>query len=82
MTPSPTPSPTPLPPTAPLLLYRQPDRGEELGVDAPLVLTFDQAMETRSVEDAFSIEPTVRGRFEWTDERVLIFEPDRSWKPV
>jgi uncharacterized protein YfaS (alpha-2-macroglobulin family) len=77
---TPTPSPTPMPPTAPLLLYRQPDRGEEQRVDSPLVLTFDQAMDRRSVEDAFAIEPEVGGDFEWADDRILIFKPDKEWK--
>ena len=58
--PSPTPSPTPMPPTEPLLLARQPERGEELQVDAPLVLTFDQAMDKASVKGAFAIEPAGR----------------------
>jgi hypothetical protein len=77
---TPTPSPTPLPPVAPLLLYREPDRGEELDVDSPLVLTFDQAMDRVSVEEAFSIEPQVKGRFEWAADRILIFEPEKPWQ--
>ncbi len=74
-----TPTPTPLPPTAPLLLYRQPDRGAELSIDAPLVLTFDQAMDKSSVEKAFSIEPDVKGDFEWAADRVLMFKPVQPW---
>jgi uncharacterized protein YfaS (alpha-2-macroglobulin family) len=77
---TPTPSPTPMPPTAPLLLYRQPERGEELQVDSPLVLTFDQAMDRRSVEGAFSIEPEVDGDVEWAEDRILVFTPDKEWE--
>ncbi|MBN1583260.1 MAG: Ig-like domain-containing protein [Anaerolineae bacterium] len=78
--PTPSPSPTPLPPTAPLLLYRQPDRGEELKVDSALVLTFDQAMDRASVEQAFGIDPQVSGSFEWAADRILIFEPEKPWE--
>jgi uncharacterized protein YfaS (alpha-2-macroglobulin family) len=69
-----------MPPTAPLLLHRQPDRGEELQVDAPLVLTFDQPMERSSVEGAFAIEPAVEGRSQWASDRVFSFEPDEPWR--
>jgi len=62
-----------------LLLYRQPERGEELQVDSPLVLTFDQGMDRLSVEDAFTIEPEVKGTLEWADERILVFTPDKPW---
>lgn len=79
LTPTPTPTPTPMPPTAPLLLYRQPERGQELQVDSPLVLTFDQAMDQQSVERAFVIDPQVEGTFSWPDERILIFEPEKPW---
>ena len=79
-TPTPTPSPTPLPPTLPLLLYRQPERGQELQVDSPLVLTFDQAMDRASVQQAFAIEPAVAGQFTWPDDRIAIFEPVQPWK--
>ena len=79
-TPSPTYSPTPMPPTAPLLLYRRPERGEEQRVDAPLVLTFDQAMDKASVEKAFAIEPAVKGKFKWPDDRVLVFAPEKGWQ--
>lgn len=77
---TPTPSPTPMPPTAPILMYRQPDRGEELKVDAPLVLTFDQAMNRGSVEKAFRVEPAVQGTFDWPTDRVVIFEPEKPWQ--
>jgi uncharacterized protein YfaS (alpha-2-macroglobulin family) len=69
-----------MPPTAPLLLYRQPERGEELDVQDPLVLAFDQPMDEESVQNAFSIEPDVGGSFDWTTGRVLIFEPDKPWQ--
>jgi len=73
------PTPTPLPPTAPLLLHRNPERGEELAVNAPLVLTFDQPMDRPSVEKAFSIAPAVQGTFEWASDRVVMFKPAQAW---
>ncbi|MBN1641874.1 MAG: Ig-like domain-containing protein [Anaerolineae bacterium] len=76
---TPTPSPTPLPPTAPLLLFREPERGQELQLDSPLVLTFDQAMDRASVERAFAIEPQVTGQFQWPTDRIAVFSPREQW---
>ena len=76
---TPAPTPTPLPPIAPLLLYRQPERGEELNVDSPLLLAFDQAMDRASVERAFAIEPAVKGSLAWRDDRILTFAPAAGW---
>jgi alpha-2-macroglobulin len=78
--PSPTsrpagPTPTPLPPIPPQVIDRQPARGEELPVDAPLLIRFDQPMDQQSVQKAFSIEPPVVGRFEWADDRTVLFRP-------
>ena len=78
--PSPTsrpagPTPTPLPPMPPQVVDRQPARGEELPVDAPLLIRFDQPMDQQSVQKAFSIEPPVVGRFEWADDRTVLFRP-------
>lgn len=56
--PAPTPTRPPLPPT---VVSVRPDRGEELMVSAPVVVTFDQPMDPASTRAAFSIEPTVRG---------------------
>ena len=66
--PPPTPTPaatsTPLPPLPPQVIRIAPGRGEELLIDAPVQLVFDQAMDAETVEDAFSIEPSIPGRFE------------------
>ncbi len=83
---TPTPSPTPelvvaaFSETAPLLIERRPERGEEQRVDAPLVLTFDQAMDRASVQEAITIEPQISGRFEWAADRTLLFEPQDAWE--
>ncbi len=77
-TPLPTPRPTPQPFPAPRLLERVPAPGEEQPLDAPIELTFDQPMSKASVEAAFSISPTVAGRFSWSDERTLTFAPSSA----
>ncbi|MFQ6100732.1 MAG: Ig-like domain-containing protein [Anaerolineae bacterium] len=71
-TPTPTPPPEPLPPQ---VIQIAPARGEEQPLDAPLQLVFDQAMDTQTVEAAFTIEPSVSGTFEWPSERVMQFKP-------
>ena len=55
-----TPTPTPVP-LAPQVIQVSPERGEELQVNAPIQLVFDQPMDKTSVEEAFSIEPRVSG---------------------
>ena len=72
--PTPTPVPTPLPPQPPRVLHRSPERGQELDIQAPVVITFDQAMDRASVESAFDITPAVVGNFEWQDD-TLSFSP-------
>jgi len=56
-----------------------PAPGEELGVDAPVDVVFDRAMDLASVQAAFSIEPSVAGRFEWPDEHTIRFYPSTGW---
>ena len=71
----PPPTPTPLPPLPPQVIQVTPPPGEELPLDAPLQLTFDQPMDPASVEAAFTIEPSVPGDFEWPSPRVMEFKP-------
>jgi uncharacterized protein YfaS (alpha-2-macroglobulin family) len=72
-TPPPTLTPMPLP--APQLAYRSPAPGEEQPLDVPIELTFDEPMDQASVEAAFTISPTVVGRFDWPDGQTLAFTP-------
>jgi uncharacterized protein YfaS (alpha-2-macroglobulin family) len=75
-TPMPTPSPTPTPaPLPPQVIQVAPARGEELGLEAPVQLVFDQAMDAQTVEAAFVIEPDVAGDFEWPSSRMMQFTP-------
>jgi len=76
----PTAAPTPvdladLPLPAPRLLYFSPSWGEELPLDAPITLAFDQPMDRASTEAAFGISPTVTGTFAWSDDHTLSFTP-------
>ncbi|MCL4505907.1 MAG: Ig-like domain-containing protein, partial [Chloroflexi bacterium] len=76
---TPAASPTPLPPVNPVLVDRTPVRGEELRLDKPVVLTFDQPMDQKSVEQAVQIQPPVNGAFEWSHDNVVSFLPDSGW---
>ena len=73
------PTPTPRPPSEPILVDRQPVRGEELQLDNPIVLTFDQAMDHSSVEKALQVSPRVDGKFTWTSDNVVSFKPSKEW---
>ncbi len=72
----PTATPMPLPPAR--LLQRSPAPGEEQPVDAPIEVTFDEPMDQASVEAAFTISPTVKGTFDWPDERTVSFTPAKK----
>ncbi|MHB1318326.1 MAG: Ig-like domain-containing protein, partial [Anaerolineae bacterium] len=80
VTPRPTvaPTATPAPPRAPRLLEQTPAVGEELGIDEPVVLVFDQPMDAASVEEAFSVSPELKGTFVWPDSSTLRFVPDSA----
>jgi uncharacterized protein YfaS (alpha-2-macroglobulin family) len=71
----PTPTPTPLPPLPPQVIQVSPGRGEEQILDAPIQLVFDQPMDARTVERAFTIEPAVDGDWNWVTDRLAQFEP-------
>src|SRR5690606_34769052 len=53
--------------------------GEEVALDTPVEVTFDQAMDPASVEAAWQIEPPAAGQFTWQDARTLAFLPDGGW---
>jgi len=72
--PRPTPTVTPLPPQPPRVLQRTPERGQEQDIQAPIAITFDQAMDRASVESAFSVSPQIAGTFKWQDD-TLLFSP-------
>ncbi|MCL5996127.1 MAG: Ig-like domain-containing protein, partial [Chloroflexi bacterium] len=74
------PTPTPLPLANPVMVDREPVQGEELQLDKPVVLTFDQPMDRSSVEQALQIEPRVDGTFDWTRDNVVSFKPAQNWE--
>ncbi|HEY3342672.1 MAG TPA: Ig-like domain-containing protein, partial [Anaerolineae bacterium] len=73
------PTSTPRPPSDPILVDRQPVRGEELQLDNPIVLTFDQPMDHSSVEQALQVSPRLDGKFTWTSDNVVSFKPSKGW---
>ena len=61
----------------PRLIRFQPDPPFAFRPTTPLTLTFDQPMDTASVQAAFSVEPPVPGTFRWRDDRrQVVFTPD------
>jgi len=53
--------------------------GEEVALDTPVEVTFDQAMDPASVEAAWQIDPPAAGQFTWRDARTLAFLPGDGW---
>lgn len=76
----PRPGYTPVPAGAvsPVVVYRSPERGEELSPNGVVELVFDRAMNRASVEAALSISPAVAGSIEWPDARTVRFIPTQS----
>lgn len=64
---------------APQLIAVQPYPGEEMPLDAPLTLIFNQAMNQGTVEAAWSLDPAVEGTFNWTADDTLVFTPADGW---
>ncbi|MDD5264937.1 MAG: Ig-like domain-containing protein [Candidatus Bipolaricaulis sp.] len=66
-------------PAAPAVVRIVPERGEELRVDAAMVLYFSAEMNRDSVEHAVQLSPEVPLRFEWLDGRTLRVLPSTAW---
>jgi len=64
---------------APTVVRIVPERGEELRVDAAVVLYFATEMNRDSVEHAVRLSPEVPLRFEWVDGRTLRVLPPTAW---
>ncbi len=68
-----------LPLYAPRLTGLQPDPNDAFLPLTPIKLTFDQPMDTASVEAAFQLEPDVPGTFEWSEDlSQLTFVPQAA----
>ncbi|HEX9097905.1 MAG TPA: polysaccharide deacetylase family protein [Candidatus Dormibacteraeota bacterium] len=49
----------------------------EVGIQTAIVMSFSQRMNRQSVESSFLIQPGAEGRFVWSDDYALRFEPFR-----
>lgn len=72
--------PAPEAPWPPLILRTTPEKGEELDLTKPIELTFDQPMDKVSVEEAFTIEPSVEGTLSWVSDKAVRFEPAQAFE--
>jgi len=62
----------------PALVEVSPLPDSQIGLEQPILLYFNQPMDTASVEAAVHFEPSTSGRFSWEDEQVMTFVPDRA----
>lgn len=78
------PTPTPRPLGNPILVDRAPAQGEELALDKPISLVFDQAMDRASVEQALELRANgalISGaRYEWTRDNAVTIVPPTGWE--
>lgn len=70
----------PEPPWPPLILRTTPEKGGDLDLTQPIEVTFDQPMDKTSVEEAFTIDPTVEGTLSWVRDQVVRFEPAQAFE--
>jgi len=77
-TPLPTATPQPLPPT---VIETLPAQGEKLALDGEIKLYFNQAMDTVSVEAAFSSDPSIPVEMNWENDSVLVLRPLQQLQP-
>ncbi|MEA3309224.1 MAG: Ig-like domain-containing protein [Chloroflexota bacterium] len=76
----------PVPPEtlSPIIVQRNPQRGETLQPSGAIELTFDKAMDQGAVKDAFRIQKAaetpeeVTGELTWVNERTVRFQPQKD----
>jgi lipoprotein-anchoring transpeptidase ErfK/SrfK len=69
-------------PSGPTIESVLPTRGEVVGVAQPIVVTFVAPVTNRSMaEHAIDVKtsPAMTGRFDWQDNKVVQWVPDRYW---
>jgi lipoprotein-anchoring transpeptidase ErfK/SrfK len=69
-------------PPRPVIASVSPARGEKVGVAHPVVVTFGAPVaDRRTAERTLGIEssPPMTGTFEWLDDKVVQWSPDRFW---
>lgn len=74
------PAPTPEPTFPPLVLTTSPQPGEEISLDAPVEITFDQPMDAKSVEAAFTLSPKLDGELSWVSNTTVRFTPSKAYQ--
>ncbi|MFZ1398404.1 MAG: Ig-like domain-containing protein, partial [Candidatus Promineifilaceae bacterium] len=70
---------------APQVIYSSPAPGEEVLLNGAITIRFDQPMDQRAVEAAFSVTPTdgsqkVTGNFSWPRPDTLVFTPQTDYQ--
>lgn len=71
-------TPMPLSVLSPVVIQHTPDIGERMNPDGAIEIVFDRAMNQKSVEAAFKVQPAVSGAFTWLNARTLSFKPATS----
>ena len=62
----------------PQVITSDPLSGQEVAVDTPITVLFDQPMDQTSVEAAFSLDPPVAGDITWPQPNTAVFTPAES----
>ncbi|WP_420645216.1 Ig-like domain-containing protein [Candidatus Leptofilum sp.] len=70
---------------APQVIYSSPAPGEEVLLNGAITIRFDQPMDQRAVEAAFSVTPTddnqkVNGNFSWPRPDTMVFTPQADYQ--
>ncbi len=68
-------TPVPLSVLSPIVVQHSPEPGERLNPAKAIEIVFDRAMDQKSVESAFKVQPQVAGTFAWLNARTLSFKP-------
>ncbi len=64
---------------APAVVDCTPSNGEQIALDTPIIVTFNQAMDRTAVQDAWHLEPESSGTFDWLDDQTVRFVPAPVW---
>jgi uncharacterized protein YfaS (alpha-2-macroglobulin family) len=72
---TPLPKPESLPPMPPAILETQPAAGTQIPLQTPITFYFNQPMDKKSVEAAWTIQPALTGVWTWADDSAIIFTP-------
>ncbi len=68
-------------PLPPVLVEADPLPGSLMALNGTISLAFNQSMDKPSVEGAIQGQPTLSGKFNWTNDRTLVFKPDQPYQP-